>query len=176
MVLNVEYSQKIIVPEIPGYYYSRSRLLEKTLTYKSKRLILITAPAGYGKTSFSVELFHNLKKELKIWISISPYDNSIENFFLLLAIAFENNFPNSKFGAKLKNILSKSQNVSLNEKINNVISSFSSDLYSYVKDKKKQLFIFLDDFHNIDESDEVCSALNYFLEYLPSNVNFVFIS
>ncbi|MEO8209138.1 MAG: AAA family ATPase [bacterium] len=176
MVLNIEYSQKIIAPEIPGYYYSRDRLLEKILSYKSKRFILITAPAGYGKTSFSVEFFHKLKKELKLWISISPYDNSIENFFLLLALAFENNFQNSNFGAKLKNILAKSQNVSLEEKINYVISSFSSDLYSYLKRRGKKLFIFLDDFHNIDDSDEVCSALNYFLEYLPSNVNIVFIS
>ncbi|MBK8554082.1 MAG: AAA family ATPase [Ignavibacteria bacterium] len=176
MVLNIEHSQKIITPEIPGYYYSRDRLIEKVLSYKSKRLILITAPAGYGKTTFSVEFFHRLKREIRLWISISPYDNSIENFFLLLAIAFENNLPNSKFGSKLKNILSKSQNVSLNEKINNVISSFSSDLYSYAKEKKRQIYIFLDDFHNIDESDEVCSALNYFLEYLPANVNFVIIS
>jgi len=176
MVLNIAHSQKIIAPEIPGYYYSRERLIEKTLSFKSKRLILITAPAGYGKTSFSAEFFGKLKKELKLWISISPYDNSIENFFLLLALAFENYLPNSKFGAKLKNVLSRSQNVSLEEKINNVISSFSSDLYSYLKNRNKKLFMFLDDFHNIDESDEVCSALNYFLEYLPSNVNIVFIS
>lgn len=176
LVLNIEHSQKINAPEIPGYYYSRERILNKILSYKSKRLILITAPAGYGKTSFSVEFFHNLKKELKLWISISSYDNSIENFFLLLALAFENNLKNSSFGMKLKNILSKSQNVTLAEKINNVISSFSSDLYSYLNTRGKQLFIFLDDFHNIDESDEVCSALNYFLEYLPSNVNVVFIS
>lgn len=175
-MLNIEFSQKIITPEIPGYYYSREKLLDKIISYRSKKLILITAPAGYGKTSFSVEFFHKLKNELKLWISISPYDNSIENFFLLLAIAFENNFKDSVFGSKLKNILSKSQNVSLNEKINNVISSFSSDLYTYLKSRKKQLFIFLDDFHNIDESDEVCSALNYFLEYLPPNINFVFIS
>ncbi len=51
-----------------------------------------------------------------------------------------------------------------------------TSLHLYLKKRKKQLFIFLDDFHNIDESDEVCTALNYFLEYLPSNVNLVFIS
>lgn len=176
MVLNIEFTQKIITPEIPGYYYSRERLIEKVLSYKSKRLILITAPAGYGKTSVSVEFFHKLKKELKLWISLSPYDNSIENFFLLLALAFENNLPNSSFGTNLKNVLSKSQNLTLKEKINNIISSFSSELYLYLKNRSKQLFIFFDDFHNIDESDEVCDSLNYFLEYLPSNVNIVFIS
>ena len=175
-MLNIEFSQKIITPEIPDYYYSREKLLDKIHSYQTKKLILITAPAGYGKTSFSVEFFHKLKKELKIWISISTYDNSIENFFLLLAIAFENNLKNSKFGGNLKNVLSKSQNVPINEKIHNVISSFSSDLFEYLKKNQKQLFIFLDDFHNIDDSDEVCSALNYFLEYLPPNINFVFIS
>jgi len=176
LVLRIEHTQKIIAPEIPGYYYSREKLLNKISSYESKRLILITAPAGYGKTSFSVEYFHKLKKDLKLWISLSPYDNSIENFFLLLAIAFEKNFDDSKFGRNLKKVLSGSQNVSLDEKINNVISSFSSDLFLYLKKKKKQLYIFLDDFHNIDESDEVCSALNYFLEYLPSNINIVFVT
>lgn len=176
MTLNIEYSQKIITPEIPGYYYSRERLLKKILSQKSKRLILIAAPAGYGKTSFSVEYYHKLKKELKLWISLSPYDNSIENFFLLFALAFENNFHNADFGTKLKTVLSKTQNVPLKEKINTVISSFSSDLYTFLKGKNRQLSIFLDDFHNIDESEEVCTALNYFLEYLPMNVKFVFIS
>lgn len=176
MVLNIEYSQKIITPEIPGYYHSRERLLEKILFLKTKRLILITAPAGYGKTTFSVEYYHKLKKELKLWISLSPYDNSIENFFLLFAIAFENNFRNSNFGEKLKNIISKTQNLSVKEKINNVISSFSSELYTFLKSQNKELSIFLDDFHNIDESEELCTALNYFLEYLPVNVKFVFIS
>ncbi len=120
-ILKIEYSQKIIAPEIPGYYYSRDRLIRKILSYKSKRLILITAPAGYGKTSLSIEYFHKLKKELKLWISISPYDNSIENFFLLLALAFENNLQNSNFSAKLRAILSKSQNIPIVEKIDNII-------------------------------------------------------
>lgn len=176
MVLRIEHTQKIITPEIPGYYYSRENLLEKISSYESKRLILITAPAGYGKTSFSVEYFHKLKKEMRLWISLSPYDNSIENFFLLLAIAFERNFKDSKFGKNLKKVISGSQNVSLNEKINNVISSFSSDLYLYLEKKRKRLYIFIDDFHNIDDSEEVCAALNYFLEYLPPNVNIVFVS
>lgn len=140
-MLKIEFSQKIITPEIPEYYYSREKLLTKILSYSSKRLILITAPAGYGKTSFSVEFFHKLNDKLKLWISLSPYDNSIENFFLLLSIAFENNFKDSVFGSKLKNILSRLQNVSLNEKINNVISSFSSDLYSYLKNAQEQAII-----------------------------------
>ncbi|MEP7146046.1 MAG: hypothetical protein ABI792_03440 [bacterium] len=175
-VLNIEFSQKIIAPEIPGHYYSRDRLIRKIQSFKSKRLILITAPAGYGKTSFSAEYFHKLKKELKLWISISTYDNSIENFFLLLALAFENNLPSSNFSTKLKAVLYKSQNIPVIEKIDKIISSFSSELYLYLRERNKQLYIFLDDFHNIDESDEVCAALNYFLEYLPWNINFVFIS
>lgn len=176
MILDIEHSQKIITPEIPGYYYSRERLIEKILSYESKKLILITAPAGYGKTSFSVEYFHRLNKGLRMWISLSPYDNSIENFFLLFALAFENNFRQGDFSSRLKSVLAKSQNISIKDKINNVISTFSSDLHVFLKKQGKDLYIFLDDFHNIDESDEICTALNYFLEYLPVKVKFIFIS
>jgi two-component SAPR family response regulator len=175
-VLDIEYSQKIITPEIPEYYYSRRRLIEKLDSLKSKRLILITAPAGYGKTSISVEYFHHIKRNQKLWISISTYDNSIENFFLLLALAFKKNIPEADFGNRLKSVISKSQDVPLDQKINNLISSFADDLFKYLKDKKKDLYIFLDDFHHIDESDEVCKALNYFLDYLPAKVHLVLIS
>jgi two-component SAPR family response regulator len=175
-VLDIEYTQKIITPEIPNYYYPRKRLIEKLDSLKKKRLILITAPAGYGKTSVSVEFFHHIKKNSKIWISISTYDNSIENFFLLLALAFKNNIPEADFGERLKNVISKSQNIPLEQKINNIISSFANDLFKYLKDKKKELYIYLDDFHHVDESDEVCKALNYFLDYLPPSVHVIIIS
>ncbi|HQY52380.1 MAG TPA: hypothetical protein PLD63_08425 [Ignavibacteria bacterium] len=176
MVLNLEFTQKIITPDVPAFYYPRERLINKLISFKNKKVILITAPAGYGKTSLSVEFFNKLKNEEKIWISISSYDNSIENFFLLLAMAFESNLKKSKFGARLKSVLSRSQNSLFDEKVNDVISSFSSDLFSYLVKKKKDIYIFFDDFHNIDESDEVCTALNYFLEFLPQNVHIIFIS
>ncbi len=175
--MNIEYSRKIIVPEIPGYYYSREQLMEKILLYESKRLILITAPAGYGKTSFSIEYFHKLKRKyFKLWISLSTYDNSIENFFLLLALAFENNFPGSSIGAKIKKTISFSQSLPLKEKINHIVSHVSNDLYFFLKDNSRSLSIFLDDFHNIDDSIEICEALNYMIEFLPSNLKFIFIS
>lgn len=176
MIFKLEHSPKIVAPQVPTYYYSRERLLQKVLSQKDKRLMLITAPAGYGKTSISVEYFHMLNKELKLWISISRYDHSIENFFLLLAMAFEKYLKSSPVGKNLRRTLSRSQNIQPLDKINLIISSFASDLYSYLSKRGKQLSIFLDDFHNIDDSEEVCEALNYFLDYLPDNIRIVIIT
>lgn len=170
MILKLEHSPKIVAPQVPANYYSRERLIQKVISQKDKRLLLITAPAGYGKTSFSVEFFHKLKNELKLWISISRYDHSIENFFLLLAMAFEKYLKSSPVGNNLRKVLSRSQNIPPSDKINLIISSFTSDLYTYLNKRGKELFIFLDDFHNIDDSEEVCEALNYFLDYLPENI------
>lgn len=150
--------------------------MEKLASFKKKRVILLTAPAGYGKTSLSVDFYHSLKKELKMWISLSTYDNSIENFFILLSLAFQKTFPDSPFGDNLKAVISKSQNLSVQEKINYVISSFASDLHFYLEENNKELFIFFDDFHNVDNSEEVCEALNYLLDYLPSKLHIIFIS
>ncbi len=176
MILKLEHSPKIIAPVVPPYYYSRERLLKKIISQKDKRLLLITAPAGYGKTSLSAEFFQKLRSELKIWISISRYDHSIENFFLLLAMAFSKYLKASPVGTNLRKVLSRSQNILPEDKINLIISSFSSDLYSYLEKRGKELFIFLDDFHNIDDSEEVCEALNYFLDYLPENIRIVIIT
>ncbi len=175
-MLNLEFSQKILLPVVPDNYYSRSRLLEKLNAFGKKRVISITAPAGYGKTSLSVEFYNQLKNDFKIWISLSTFDNSIENFYLLLALALQHSFKDSPFGANLKKVISKTQNLSLEEKINIIISSFSNDLHLYLKKRKKSLFIFLDDFHNIDSSNEISISLNYFLDYIPECVHLVFIS
>lgn len=175
-MLHLEFSQKIIVPEIADTYYSRSRLLESLVSFKKKKVILLTAPAGYGKTSLSIEFYHSLRKELKMWISLSTYDNSIENFFILLSLAFQKTFPDSPFGDNLKAVISKSQNLSLTGKINYIISSFANDLHFYLEENNKELYIFLDDFHNVDTSEEVCEALNYLLDYLPSKLHLIFIS
>ena len=175
-MLNLEFSQKILLPEVPDNYYSRPRLLDRLHNFSKKRVISITAPAGYGKTSLSVEFYKELKKDFKIWISLSTFDNSIENFYLLLALALQHSFKDSPFGANLKKVISKTQNLTLEEKINMIISSFSNDLHLYLKKRNKSLFIFLDDFHNIDSSDEISTSLNYFLDYIPECVHLVFIS
>lgn len=175
-MLHLEFSQKIIVPEVADTYYSRTRLMEKLASFKKKRVILITAPAGYGKTSLSVDFYHSLRKEMKMWISLSTYDNSIENFFILLSLAFQKTFPDSPFGDNLKNVISKSQNLSLTEKVNYIISSFANDLHFYLEENKKELFIFFDDFHNVDNAEEVCESLNYLLDYLPTKLHLIFIS
>ena len=175
-MLNLEFSQKILLPEVSDNYYSRPRLLEKLNGFTKKRVISITAPAGYGKTSLSVEFYKQLKNDFKIWISLSTFDNSIENFFLLMSLALQHSFKDSPFGANLKKVISKTQNLSLEEKINIIISSFSNDLHLYLKKRNKSLFIFLDDFHNIDSSDEISQSLNYFLDYIPECVHLVFIS
>lgn len=175
-LINLKFSQKIISPLNSEFYYSRDRLLNKISSYSGKRLILVTAPAGYGKTSLSAEYFDTIKKDLKIWISLSSYDNSIENFFLLLALAFEKNIPDSTFSESIKKVIATIQNTTLENKIYNLIASFSNDLFLYLEKKKKNIHIFLDDFHNIDDSEEVCAALNYFMDYLSSNVHFVFIT
>lgn len=175
-MLKLEYSPKIIAPQVPSYYFSRERLLRKMLFLKEKRLILITAPAGYGKTSLGIEFFHTLKKELKLWISISRYDHSIENFFLLLAMAFGKYLKPGSVGTNLRKALSRSQNITGAEKINLIISLFAGNLHSYLTKRKEQLFIFLDDFHNIDDSADICEALNYFMDYLPDNIHIVIIT
>ncbi|CAN5502127.1 hypothetical protein BH10BAC5_BH10BAC5_27120 [soil metagenome] len=175
-MLNLEFSQKILLPEVSDNYYSRPRLLEKLNSFSRKRVISITAPAGYGKTSLSVEFYKQLKNDFKIWISLSTFDNSIENFYLLMALALQHSFKDSPFGANLKKVISKTQDLSLEEKINIIISSFSNDLHLYLKKRKKSLFIFLDDFHNIDSSEEISLSLNYFLDYIPECVHLVFIS
>ncbi|MFZ5353255.1 MAG: LuxR C-terminal-related transcriptional regulator [Bacillota bacterium] len=73
---------KFLIPEINHINVIRSRLFNKLDEIYNKRLIVISAPSGYGKTSLlSSWISQNCKSDLAAWVSISEDDNDIYRFW-----------------------------------------------------------------------------------------------
>ena len=64
----------------------RRRLLQSLQQSRPRRLTIITAPAGYGKTSLGAQWFHSLDAPMqhRLWVSLDAEHRDQTQFLLLL--------------------------------------------------------------------------------------------
>src|SRR6266545_1222616 len=83
---------KIIVPRRRSELLSRSRLLSLIDELLDNKLIIVAAPAGYGKTSLLVD-FSQTTQYPVCWYSLDPLDQDPLRFIAHFISAFAQRFP-----------------------------------------------------------------------------------
>ncbi len=79
---------KLFIPVARANSVSRSRLLEHLNTGISEKLTLISAPAGFGKSSLAREWVLALDKPIA-WLSLDANDNDLTRFIAYLIAALQ---------------------------------------------------------------------------------------
>ena len=85
---------KLFRPRIPGRLVQRKRLLQTLDEAYRRRLVLVSAPAGYGKTTL-VNLWLEKVEEAYAWISLDERDNNLQLFVAYLAAAVRSIYPSA---------------------------------------------------------------------------------
>ena len=88
MSLPVLLSTKFNRPPVPEDFISRSTLFETLNQGLSKPLTLISAPAGYGKTTLASAWIEELDCP-KSWLSLDRNDNNLDAFLAYFLSAIE---------------------------------------------------------------------------------------
>ncbi|MDA3893661.1 MAG: LuxR C-terminal-related transcriptional regulator [Salinivirgaceae bacterium] len=155
---------KLHIPSPGKNLVHRTALFNKLNEGLACKLILISAPAGFGKSTV-VSDWINQYKIPAAWFSIDAYDNDIVNFISYIIASIQT--LKKDVGESAFELL-KSPNPPRPESIINLLIN---DIIGIDQD----FILVLDDFHLIS-NPEIFNAISYLFEYLPQNIHVAIIS
>ena len=152
---------KLFIPITRPGIVARPELVYKLDAGMKRKLILVSAPAGYGKTTLLAEWID--KQSLRIgWVSLDVQDNDLNRFFSYII-------------ASLRTIdipIHENTLVSLKDPIPESVSGFLSQLINQISDFPESVYLVLDDYHCIT-NPAIHQALSFLLENLPQNMHLI---
>ncbi len=157
---------KFFLPPVPAGYVARPRLLHLLDQALDRRLTLVSAPAGAGKTTLISAWASALRKQGVVvgWYALDALDNDLARFLEYLVacleecgtvVAMDASFPSS-----VDTTISRA-----------VLDAIIRGLLALQRD----LLLILDDYHLVQEK-EVHAALAYLLEHMPSRLHLVLLT
>ena len=154
---------KVVAPRRPGLI-DRPRLLEIASRLPAKRLALIKAPAGFGKTSLAATWCEWLRqgRTAVAWLAIDADDDEPARFLFYLTQAMQRAVPG--VGADALDLINETFLINLQA----VVSSLINDL----ADVDDEAYLFLEDCHWITDP-RIHDAVAFFLAHAPSQIHVV---
>ncbi|MFM2483314.1 HTH-type transcriptional regulator MalT [Celerinatantimonas sp. YJH-8] len=141
----------------------RQRLLDKLGDAKNYHLVLLTSPAGYGKTTMVTQWAEQLPHVG--WLSLDEQDNFSERFAAYLVESVQQ--ATDQFCQRSSVMANKRQYANL--------TALVSQLLVELSQWPEHLYLVLDDYHQIT-SNEIHDAMRFFIRNQPDNVTLVILS
>lgn len=141
----------------------RPRLLKHLAESASRKLALLVAPAGYGKTTLLSDWYSQATSSF-VWLTLDRNNNDIDQFWNYIFAAFAEQVP--QLAQQLSDALLSHPNDLETQTIlfNNLIS-----------ESQHQIVLILDDYHTI-ENPLIDSTISALLAHLPANLQLVIAS
>jgi LuxR family transcriptional regulator, maltose regulon positive regulatory protein len=154
---------KIVPPRFQGLI-ERPRLLALTSQLSEKRLAVVKAPAGFGKTSLAATWSQRLQQgeNALAWLTIDSEDDEPPAFLFYVSHALQR--ARDKVGAAAIDLIQES--FLINPRA--IVSTLINDL----ADLDDEVYLFLEDYHWVT-NPEIHETLAFFLRHAPSHCHVV---
>ncbi|WP_437881470.1 LuxR C-terminal-related transcriptional regulator [Pseudomonas sp. LRF_L74] len=153
-------------PPLPAGYVRRPRLCERLAGGVHGRLLLFSAPAGFGKSSLAIEFCERLPAPWQsLWISLSRRDSDPGRFLERLLLGLRQHFPG--LGEESLSILKMRQRHQPFA-FEQWLDGFLDELAERA-DAASPLLLVLDDYH-LAQGAVLDSCLQFFLNHLPAGM------
>ncbi|MBU2514119.1 LuxR C-terminal-related transcriptional regulator [bacterium] len=139
------------------------RLIKRLDSAVLPRVVLISAPAGYGKTAFTCEWARSRKEQVS-WIGLDEADDDPVKFFGYLRLALKKLYPELE---ECDDHLSSYEPTQLYSSLTILLNSLC--------ERSKPGFIILDDYHQI-KNPAVHDITAFLIRHLPSNLHFLILT
>jgi LuxR family maltose regulon positive regulatory protein len=158
-------STRLHVPRSPARLVPRSRLIERLKPGLEQSLILLCAPAGFGKTTLLAEFLAE-RRVPAAWLSLDAEDNDPLRFLSVVLAALQTCDPS--LGASARALLSAPHGLP-GLSLSAVFALLINDLASRDTD---EFLLVLDDYHVI-MSEPIEHAMAFLVEHCPPNLHLV---
>ena len=159
---------KITLPRRRDGILSRGRLNDLFNELLDHKLIVVTAPAGYGKTSLLVDIAH--QHELPFcWLSLDSLDQDMQRFATHYIASIERRFP--EFGEQSKTAIQAIGRGGFS--LDRLVTTIANDIYQSIRE---HFVIVLDDYHLVDENEQINAFVNSFIQSVDENCHLVILS
>lgn len=156
---------KIVIPTRRRELLSRHRLLEKLKSHLENKLVLLSASAGYGKTSLLIDLAHQTEMPV-CWLTLDPLDRDPQRFMAYLIAALAERFPG--VGESSQNLLNNLKSIETDAEA--LLVALTNELYDRIEE---DYLLIVDDYHLLDESPVISSLVNRFLQLVDENCHLI---
>lgn len=155
---------KLHAPTINRNIISREKLLTKLQQTQEGKLTLVTAPAGYGKTTAVLDWLSKCGLPFA-WLSLDDRDNNPVTFWRYVCAAFEDVADgiakDAEYVFSLQELMQAEIHINI---LIDRLSEVSSDF-----------FLILDDLHLIN-TPSILTGLSHLIDHLPAKMHLILIS
>ena len=153
---------KVITPGRRSDLLSRPRLLQLLQRLIDYKLIVISAPAGYGKTSLLVDFAHEVDLPV-CWYALDHLDQNPQRFVAHLAASLQQKFPD------LDNLAQAAQS-SGELDLDRAVATVANEVYEHVRE---HFILVLDDYHLVEDCAEINYIVNQLTLHLDENAHLI---
>src|SRR5260221_8936860 len=157
-------STRLHVPRSPARLVPRARLLERLQQGLSQSLILLCAPAGFGKTTLLAQFLAECRVPAA-WLSLEEEDNDPLRFLRAVLAALQTGDPS--LGASVRALLSAGHGLP-----GLSLPAVFARLMGELAERSDEWLLVLDDYHVIS-SEPIEQAMAYLVKHCPPTLHLV---
>ncbi|KJS02131.1 MAG: hypothetical protein VR68_03680 [Peptococcaceae bacterium BRH_c4a] len=160
---------KLAIPELPNRVLYSERI--KNLNIAGHRAVIITAPAGFGKTT-AVLLSLRKNRDKMRWYRMEKEDSFLHVFYAHLIEAL--------FGQEAKGVTDSARSLrsigKISEEYPLLNAVICQDAWTLYPDGKDCIYMVFDDFHNVAGNTAIVESIRYFITNMPPNLRLIIMS
>ncbi|HVN55956.1 MAG TPA: LuxR C-terminal-related transcriptional regulator [Anaerolineaceae bacterium] len=149
------------IPQVSVQVLRRERLFHWLEAAQRTRLILVSAPAGYGKTVLLADWLRSTRRSCA-WVIIEEKGPSLQLFWQQIILALRKIMPG--IGEESLDVLRQASEIPIEPMLTRLTTEMAG--------QRTPLWLVLDDYHHV-QSPLIHSSLRFFLEHSPDNFHLI---